>query len=139
MRNFKTNFTTDWFPPSSPNAYDEATKTRARTPNLQWSEDGEESGGGATHGWEEEGVCGIVVKSERFWLFYPAEGVKGSYRVGPVRPVLHTGQTGRTWSARKSCLPDYPGEYPEYPGVSQSIRANIQRIRDIDHKEILEW
>ena len=45
-----------------------------------------------------------------------------------------TGQTGRTWSARESCLPDYPGEYPEYPGVAQSIWKNIQRIRDIDHK-----
>jgi len=55
------------------------------------------------------------------------------------RPVWQTGQTGRTWSARKSCHPDYPGEYPKYPGVAQSIRENIQRIRDIDHKEILEW
>ena len=38
----------------------------------------------------------------------------------------------------KCCLSDYPGESSEYPGVAQSIRANIQRIRDIDHKEVLE-
>ena len=36
---------------------------------------------------------------------------------------------------QKSCLPDYPGVYPENPDVSQSIRQNIQRIRDIDHKK----
>jgi len=72
-----------------------------------------------------------MVKSETVLLFYPAEGVKGSYRVGPVRPVSPE-------VPEKSCLPNYPGEYPEYPSVAQSIRANIQRIRDIDHKEVLE-
>ena len=46
-----------------------------------------------------------------------------------------TGQTGRTWSARESCLPDYPGEYPEYPGVAQSIRVNIQRVRELTMKK----
>ena len=97
--------------------------------------DGEESGGGAAHGWEEEGVGVKAVKRVKIWLFYPTEGVKGSYRVGPVRPVLHTGQTGRTWSARKSCLLDYPGEYPEYPGVAQSIRAKIQTIRELTMKK----
>ena len=49
----------------------------------------------------------------------------------PVRPVSPE-------VPEKSCLPDYPGESPEYPSVAQSIRANIQRIRDIDHKEVLE-
>ena len=36
----------------------------------------------------------------------------------PVRPVAPE-------VPEKCYLPDYPGEYPEYPGVSQSIRANI--------------
>ena len=97
--------------------------------------DGEESGGGAAHGWEEEGVGVKAVKRVKFWLFYPAEGVKGSYRVGPVRPVRPVSPK----VLEKSCLPEYPGESPEYPGVAQSIRANIQRIQDIDHKEVLEW
>ena len=56
---------------------------------------------------------------------------KGSYRVGPIRPVA-------PGVPEKCCLPDYPGEYPEYPCVAQSIRENIQRIRDFDHKEVLE-
>ena len=47
----------------------------------------------------------------------------------PVRPVSPE-------VPEKSGL-DYPGEYPEYPGIAQSIRENIQRIRDIDHKEVL--
>ena len=75
-----------------------------------------------------------MVKSETVLLFYPTEGVKGSYRVGPVRPVRPVSPE----VPEKSCLPDYPGESPEYPSVAQSIRANIQRIQDIDHKEVLE-
>ena len=48
----------------------------------------------------------------------------------PVRPVA--------LKVREKSHPDYPGEFPEYPGVAQSIRENIQRIRDFDHKEVLE-
>ena len=83
--------------------------------------DGEESGGGAAHGWEEEGVGVKAVKRVKFWLFYPAEGVKGSYRVAP--------------KVRENSRPDYPGEFPEYPGIAQSIRANIQTIRELTMKK----
>ena len=77
--------------------------------------DGEESGGGAAHGWEEEGVGVKAVKRVKFWMFYPAEGVKGSYR--------------------ENSRPDYPGEFPEYPGIAQSIRANIHTIRELTMKK----
>ena len=50
----------------------------------------------------------------------------------PVRPVALIVRE------RKKSHPDYPGEFPEYLGVAQSIRENIQRIRDFDHKEVLE-
>ena len=49
----------------------------------------------------------------------------------PVRPVALIVR-------EKKSHPDYPGEFPEYPGVAQSIRKNIQRIRDFDPKEVLE-
>jgi len=52
-----------------------------------------------------------------------------------------TGQTGRvdrsTVAPRvpeKNC-PDYPGEIPEYPGIAQSIRAEIQTIRELTMKK----
>ena len=68
-----------------------------------------------------------MVKSETVLLFYPAEGVKGSYRVRPVRPVAP--------KARENSRPDYPGEFPEYPGIAQSIRAKIQTIRELTMKK----
>ena len=54
--------------------------------------------------------------------------------------------TGLDWSDRsdrpvapevpeKCCLPDYPGESPEYPGIAQSIRAKIQTIREMTMKK----
>ena len=46
----------------------------------------------------------------------------------PVRPVSPE-------VPEKSCLPDYPGEYPEYPGIAQSIRAKIQTIRELTMKK----
>ena len=36
----------------------------------------------------------------------------------------------------KCSLPDYPGEYPEYPGIAQSIRAKIQTIRELNRKSL---
>ena len=133
VRNFKNNFTTDWFPPSSPNACDEATKTRARTPNLQWSEDGEGNERENRHT-GERGVESVAKRwNERsLWLFYPAERVNGSYRVEPVRPVWQTGQTGRTSCARNFAVQTIRVNF-------RSIRENIQRIQDIDHKEVLVW
>ena len=35
----------------------------------------------------------------------------------------------------KGSLPDYPGEYPEYPCIAQSIRAKIQTIRELTMKK----
>ena len=55
------------------------------------------------------------IDPNQIWLFYIAERIDGCYQVGPVRPVLHTGQTGLTWSARKVAF--------------QIIRVYIRRIR----------
>ena len=96
--------------------------------------DGEESGGGAAHGWEEEGVGVKAVKRVKIWLFYPAEGVKGSYRVRPVRPVCGPVRPVAP-KVRENSRPDYPGEFPEYPGIAQSIRAKIQTIRELTMKK----
>ena len=77
-----------------------------------------------------------MVKSETVLLFYPAEG-------GKRKLPGWTGQTGLTDRSDRShlkceekcCLPDYLGEYPEYPGVAQSIRAKIQTIRELTKKK----
>ena len=44
----------------------------------------------------------------------------------PVRPVA--------LKVREKSHPDYPGEFLEYPGIAQSIRAKIQTIRELTMK-----
>ena len=53
-----------------------------------------------------------------------------------------TSQTGPLdWSDRShtECeekdYPEYPGEFPEYPSAAQSIRAEIQTIRELIMKK----
>ena len=67
---------------------------------------------------------------KRFHCLTREEGKISKCQARPVRPVA--------LKVREKSHPDYPGEFPEYPGVAQSIRKNIQRIRDFDHKEVLE-
>ena len=89
------------------------------------------------HGEEEGGSVGGGVKMKRFHCLTREEGKMVTARLDrsdwydvPVRPVA--------LKVREKSHPDSSGEFPEYPGVAQSIRENIQRIRDFDHKEVLE-
>ena len=83
------------------------------------------------HGEEEGGSVGGGVKMKRFNCLTREEGKMGDCQARPVRPVWRTGQTGRTYSARKNPIETIQVNF-------QSIRENIQRIRDFDHKEVLE-
>ena len=94
---------------------------------------------GAAHGWKRGEVGGKTVKREK--ILTVLHRGEGKWQLPGW-----TGQTGLTDRSDRShpmcqklCCADYPGEYPEYPGIAQSIRENIQRIRDIDHKEVLVW
>ena len=96
MEIFKIDRSNGQSSPSSPKARD-GQRIRGLelqiTKGVKWMERNVERGD--TRVKERRGRW-QVVKSERFFTVLPRGGVKGSYRVGPVRPVLHTGQTGRT-------------------------------------------
>ena len=104
VKNSKTGRTNGRSAPPSLTTRDEATKSGGGTSNLQRRrKEGERRRARGRRGcrWQNR------EKSEEFLTVYPRGGIKGNYRVGPVRPVAPR--------VREN--------------VFQSIRENSQRIR----------